>query len=173
MLPRRSVVFVAILSLLPIVLASCTGATSSADPRTQTPLVRVATVDTSTRAERSFTGIVATRVQSDLGFRVPGKVLERLIDTGQTVKRGQPLMRIDPTDVRLAARAHEEAITAATARALQTANEEPRLHRLLPAGAASASAYEQAKAAAESARAERNTAEARADVARNETSYAE
>src|SRR5881397_2856790 len=82
-------------------------------------------------------------------------------------------MRIDPTDLRLAARAHEEAITAATARALQTANEEARLHRLLPAGAASASAYEQAKAAAESARAELNAAEARADVTRNETSYAE
>jgi RND family efflux transporter MFP subunit len=134
--------------------------------------VRVATVAATDPADRSFTGIVAARVQSDLGFRVSGKVLERLIDTGQAVKLGQPLMRIDPTDLRLAARAHEEAIAAATARALQTAKEEARLHRLLPAGAASASAYDQAKAAAESARAELNAAEARADVARNETSYA-
>src|SRR5437762_7019449 len=107
MLPRRSVAIVAILSLLPIVLASCTDATSSADPRTQTPLVRVGTVESSTRGERSFTGIVVARVQSDLGFRVPGKVVERLVDTGQTVKRGQPLMRIDPSDLRLATRAQE------------------------------------------------------------------
>src|SRR4030095_6098647 len=100
MLHRRNLPFVAILGLLPFVLAACSDATSSADPRTQTLLVRVGTVEISTRAERSFTGIVAARVQSDLGFRVPGKVLERPVDTGQTVKRGQPLMRIDPTDLR-------------------------------------------------------------------------
>src|SRR5216110_32244 len=123
--------FVALVGLLPFVLAACTDATSSTDPRTQPPLVRVVAVKKTTSSERSFTGIVAARVQSDLGFRVSGKVLERLIDTGQAVKRGQPLMRIDPTDLRLAARAHEEAITAATARALQTANEEARLRRLL------------------------------------------
>jgi len=172
MLQRRSVAFVAILGLLPFVLAACSDATSSADPRTQTPLVRVATVDTSTRAERAFTGIVAARVQSDLGFRVPGKVLERLVDTGQTVKRGQPLMRIDPTDLRLATRAQEEAVAAAKARARQTAADEARHRDLVSAGAVSRSAYDKTKAAAESARAELNAAEAQADVARNETGYA-
>lgn len=170
---RDVIAFLAVFPLLPFALVACTHTTPSDDPRTQSPLVRVATVAAADSADRSFTGIVAARVQSDLGFRVSGKVLERLIDTGQPVKVGQPLMRIDPTDLRLAARAHEEAIAAATARALQTAKEEARLHRLLPAGAASASAYDQAKAAAESARAELNAAEARADVARNETSYAE
>ena len=172
MLQRRSVAFVAILGLLPFVLAACSDATSSADPRTQTPLVRVATVDTSTRAERAFTGIVAARVQSDLGFRVPGKVLEGLVDTGQTVKRGQPLMRIDPTDLRLATRAQEEAVAAAKARARQTSADEARHRDLVSAGAVSASAYDKVKAAAESARAELNAAEAQADVARNETGYA-
>src|SRR5213593_1025069 len=172
MLQRRSAELIAILGLLPFVLAACGDATSSADPRTQTPLVRVATVDTSTRAERAFTGIVAARVQSDLGFRVPGKVLERLVDTGQTVKRGQPLMRIDPTDLRLATRAQEEAVAAAKARARQTSADEARHRGLVSAGAVSASAYDKVKAAAESARAELNAAEAQADVARNETGYA-
>ncbi len=97
--------FGAFLGLLPFVLAACSDATSSTDPRTQSPLVRLGTVERSVETERSFTGIVAARVQSDLGFRVPGKVLERLVDTGQAVKRGQPLMRIDPTDLRLAMRA--------------------------------------------------------------------
>src|SRR5205823_13002853 len=164
--------FLAILGLLPFVLAACSDATSSADPRTQTPLVRVATVDTSTRAERAFTGIVAARVQSDLAFRVPGKVLERLVDTGQTVKRGRPLMRIDPTDLRLATRAHEEAVAAAKARARQTADDEARHRDLVSPGAVSASEYDKAKAAAEAARAELSAAEARADVARNEAGYA-
>ena len=134
--------------------------------------MRVATVEASVQAERSFTGIVAARVQSDLGFRVPGKVLERLVDTGQTVKRGQPLMRIDPTDLRLATRAHEEAVAAAKARARQTADDEARYRDLVSAGAVSASAYDKVKAAAESARAELNAAKAQADVARNETGYA-
>src|SRR5829696_3760241 len=124
MLQRRNVPFVAIFGLLPVALAACSDATSSADPRTQPPLVRVATVESSIRAERSFTGIVAARVQSDLGFRVPGKVIERLVDTGQTVKRGQPLMRLDPTDLRLASRAQEESVAAAKARARQTSEDE-------------------------------------------------
>jgi len=168
---HRDISFVAALGL-PFVLAACTNATSSADPRTQTPLVRVGTVETSTRAERSFTGIVVARVQSDLGFRVPGKVVERLVDTGQTVKRGQPLMRIDPTDLRLATRAQDEAVAAAKARERQTSADEARQRDLVSAGAVSASAYDKVKAAAESARAELNAAEAQADVARNATSYA-
>jgi len=172
MLHRRSVAFVAILGLLPFVLAACSKATSLTDPRTQAPLVQVGTVKVSTRAERSFTGIIAARVQSDLGFRVPGKVLERLVDTGQTVKRGQPLMRIDPTDLRLVTRAQEEAVAAAKARARQTSQEESRYRDLVATGAVSRSAYDKTKAAAESARAELNAAEAQADVARNETGYA-
>jgi hypothetical protein len=164
---------VSLIGLLPFVLAACNdGTSSSADPRTQPPLVRIETVKISVQSERSFTGIVAARVQSDLGFRVPGKVLERLVDAGQTVKRGQALMRIDPTDLRLAMRAHEEAVAAAKARARQTADDEARHRDLVPVGAVSASAYDKAKAAAEAARAELSAAEARADVARNEAGYA-
>jgi RND family efflux transporter MFP subunit len=172
MLQRRDAWFFTVVGLLPFALAGCTDAIPSDDPRTQSPLVRVATVEPAVQADRSFTGIVAARVQSDLGFRVSGKVLERLVDTGQAVKRGQPLMRIDPTDLRLAARAHEEAVAAATARARQTADDEARYRALVSAGAVSRSAYDQAEAAAESARAELNAARARADVSRNETSYA-
>jgi RND family efflux transporter MFP subunit len=161
----------ALLGLVPFVLAGCSDA-SSADPRTQAPLVRVSVVERSVETERSFTGVVAARVESDLGFRVPGKVLQRLVDTGQTVKRGQPLMRIDPTDLRLATRANEEAVIAARARARQTAEDEVRYRDLVARRAVSASEYDQARAAAESARADLNAAEARAEVARNETSYA-
>jgi len=172
MLTRRDVPFVTVLGLLPFVLAACNDATSSTDPRTQPPLVRIQAVEISVQSERSFTGIVAARVQSDLGFRVPGKVLERLVDAGQTVRRGQPLMRIDPTDLRLALRAHDEAVAAARARAHQTAEDEVRHRNLLSPRAVSASDYDKAKAAAESARAELNAARAQADVARNELSYA-
>jgi RND family efflux transporter MFP subunit len=158
--------------LLPLALAACSEATSSVDPRTESPLVRLAPVEAPVQGERSFTGVVAARVQSDLGFRVAGKVLERLVDPGQAVRRGQPLMRIDPTDLRLATRAQDEAVAAARARARQTAEDEARHRDLVAAGAVSASAYEKIKAGAESARAELRAAEAQADVARNETGYA-
>src|SRR3989454_12137186 len=172
MFQRSAPPFLVLVSLIPFAVAACHNAAASIDPRTQNPLVRVATVQTSAQGDRSFNGIVAARVQSDLGFRVPGKVLERLVDTGQTVKRGQALMRIDPSDLRLATRAHEEAVAAATARARQTADDEARYRDLVPTGAVSASAYDKLKAAAESARAELNAATAQADVARNETGYA-
>jgi len=172
MFQRRTLPFFAVVGLLPLALAACGEATSSIDPRTRIPLVRVGAVEAAAQAERSFTGVVAARVQSDLGFRVPGKIVERLVDTGQTVKRGQPLMRIDPTDLRLATRARDEAVTAATARARQTAEDEARYRDLVATGAVSASAYDQIKAAADAARAELDAAQAQADMARNETGYA-
>jgi len=172
MLQHRTLPFLAVAALLSSILTACSDATSSIDPRTRIPLVRAAPVVTAIQAERSFTGVVAARVQSDLGFRVPGKIQERLVDTGQVVKRGQPLMRIDPTDLRLATRAHDEAVAAATARARQTAEDEARFRDLVAAGAVSASAYDKLKAAADAARAELKAARAQAEVAHNEMGYA-
>jgi len=157
---------------LPFVLAAC-GDKAQSDPRTEAPLVRVATVQGSVAASRAFTGTVAARVQSDLGFRVSGKVLERLVDAGQAVKRGQALMRIDPVDLKLAAHAQLEAVAAARARAQQTAQDEARYQDLRGTGAISASAYDQVKAAADAARAQLSATEAQAEVARNASRYAE
>lgn len=157
----------ALMLLLP--LAACQKAES--DPRTEPPLVRVMTPTAQGAANRAFTGIVAARVQSDLGFRIGGKVIERLVDAGQVVRRGQPLMRIDQADLALATRASQETVQAARARAVQTAADERRLRDLVAAGAVSASTYDQAKAAADSARAQLSAAEAQARVSRNEAGY--
>ncbi|WP_434611483.1 efflux RND transporter periplasmic adaptor subunit [Pseudomonas sp. R1-7] len=170
MLRRRPVTLAA--CLLPLVLTACGESSTEKDPRTLAPLVRVAQVLGSPEPSRSFTGVVTARVQSDLGFRVSGKVLERLVDTGQTVKRGQPLMRLDPIDLGLQARAQQEAVAAARARAKQTADDEARYRDLVEAGAISASGYDQIKAAADTARAQLSAAQAQADVARNASGYA-
>ncbi|TGN95815.1 efflux RND transporter periplasmic adaptor subunit [Burkholderia sp. USMB20] len=169
---RRRLALSAVASVLPIALVACSGKAPS-DPRTEAPLVRIAVVQAAAPASRTFTGTVAARVQSDLGFRVSGKVMERLVDTGQTVRRGQPLMRIDPVDLKLAARARDEAVVAARARARQTAEDETRYRDLRGTGAISASAYDQVKAAADAAKAQLSAAEADANVARNATGYAE
>lgn len=156
-------------ALLALTLSGCHRADS--DPRAEPPLVRVTSSAQAGDATREFTGIVAARVQSDLGFRVGGKVIERLVEAGQVVRRGQPLMRIDQTDLALATRASQETVQAARARALQTAADERRLRDLVGAGAVSASAYDQAKAAADSARAQLAAAEAQAGVSRNAANY--
>ena len=143
------------------------------DPRTEAPLVRAAIVQNAPSASRFFTGTVAARVQSDLGFRVPGKVLERLVDTGQAVKRGQALMRMDPVDLMLTAHAREEEVGAARAHAKQAADDEVRYRVLLKTAAVSVSAYDRAKAAADSAKALLSAAEAQAEVASNATGYTE
>ncbi|WP_247351096.1 efflux RND transporter periplasmic adaptor subunit [Ralstonia pseudosolanacearum] len=161
-----------VICALPLALVAC-GEKTPTDPRTEVPQVRVATVQGATSASRSFTGTIAARVQSDLGFRVSGKVLERLVDAGQSVKRGQVLMRIDPVDLKLAALAQQEVVSAARARAQQTADDEARYRDLRGTGAISASAYDQVKAAADAAKAQLSAAEAQADVARNASRYSE
>ncbi len=153
-----------------LALAACSG--GETDPRTQPPLVRVATAAPVTGGTREFTGIVSARVQSDLGFRVGGKVTRRLVDVGQSVRRGQILMRIDPVDLTLATAAQERAVAAAEARAVQTATDERRYRDLVSAGAVSASAYDQAKAAALSAQAQLDAARAQARISGNEAGYA-
>lgn len=157
------------LALLAGVLAGC--GRSDADPRTDPPLVRIATAGEAEGSNREFTGVVGARVQSDLAFRVAGKVVARLVDAGQVVHRGQPLMRIDPTDYALAAQASAGNVAAIRARAAQTSADEARYRDLVAAGAISASAYDQAKAAALAARAELAAAESQARVSRNNTNY--
>ncbi len=157
------------LGLAAAALAGC--GRSDADPRTQPPLVRIAAAGAAEGASREFTGIVGARVQSDLAFRVGGKVVARLVDAGQPVRRGQALMRIDSADYALAAQAAAGTVAAARARAVQTSADEQRYRDLVSAGAVSASAYDQAKAAALAARAQLSAAEAQARVSRNDAGY--
>ncbi|WP_245578846.1 hypothetical protein [Inquilinus limosus] len=71
------------------------------DPRSAPPVVAIAEAKTLGHVERAFTGSISARVQSNLGFRVPGKIVERLVNVGERVVAGQPLMRIDENDLRL------------------------------------------------------------------------
>jgi len=46
----------------------------------------------------AITGVVQARVQTDMSFRVGGKIVERLVDVGDHVTQGQLLARIDPEE---------------------------------------------------------------------------
>jgi RND family efflux transporter MFP subunit len=146
-------------------------ASAARDPRQEPPMVRLATAARVNGSERGFTGIIGARVQSNLGFRVAGKIVERLVNSGQQVKAGEPLMRIDETDLRLAVTAKRNAVAAARASVVQTDADEQRYAKLVSNGWASRQRYEQAKAALDTAEAQLATAEADARVAENEATY--
>ena len=144
---------------------------SEPDPRTADTLVRIVSVEPASPEQRAFTGTVAARVQSDLGFRISGKIIERLVDTGQVIQAGTPLYRIDATDYEHAITAQLGNVAAAKARLIQAAADEKRYRRLLPSGAVSASEYDATKAAADSARALLDAAQAQLKVAQDESQY--
>lgn len=146
-------------------------AAAQTDPRQRPRLVQTAIAKPAGVSERAFTGIISARVQSNLGFRVPGKVIERLVDIGQDVQAGQPLMRLDQKDLDLALSAKENAVAAARALAVQTKADEARYRQLTAAGWVARQRYDQAKAAFDTANAQLAAAEAQADAARNEAGY--
>ncbi len=147
-------------------------AAAAVDSRTTPLLVKVVNTTNVAGVERAFTGTIAARVQSNLGFRVPGKIVERMVDDGQQVAAGQPLMRIDETDLRLALTAKRNAMIAARAVFVQARADEKRYATLVSGGiAASPQRYEQAKAALDTAEAQLEAAVAEEKVAENEATY--
>lgn len=110
-----------------------------------------------------FTGVVRARTESNLGFRVGGKISERLVNAGEAVKIGQPLLKLDPADYRLA-------LQGARAVEKQAALEFERVRVLVERGAESRDLLEKAGAAAESSAAQ---AEQAANQAGYTTLYAD
>jgi len=172
--PMKSTNLTSVLAIfaLGVLLAGCSHK-RELDPRTEPELVRIVKVGSSAGADPAFTGVVSARVESDLGFRVPGKVTKRLVDTGQFVRAGQLLMTIDRTDYVHAITARAETVTAAKAKAIQTAADEARYRPLVKSGAVSASIYDQIKAASDAAQADLAAAEAQEQVARDEEAYSQ
>src|SRR6266581_574033 len=142
------------------------------DPRLQSPRVEVFKAKAAGSNGRTFTGIVEARVQSDLGFRVAGKIMERSVDVGQRVQKGQPLMRLDPEDLRLSAAAQQANVEAARAKYTQAKADETRSGMLVKSGVISPREYDQDRAALDTAKAQLEAAEAQARVSNNSSEYA-
>lgn len=162
----------ALLSTAPLVmLADC----KEEQPTTALPTpVRVQRVAVEAAAEaRAYTGVVHARYETDLGFRVAGKIAERLVNIGDRVKRDQALARLDPTDFRLALEAGEAELAAAKSSLAQAAAEEQRSAKLVADRWVSPATYEQKKATADEAHARVERAERSLSLARNQVAYAE
>jgi RND family efflux transporter MFP subunit len=159
------------LAVLAIALAGCN------EPVAQTaapgrPVLVTEVHYESENPERSFVGTVRPRIETDMGFRVPGKVAKRLVEVGQTVEVGQPLATLDEVDLKLQAEQAEAEFHAATGVLAQAAAAETRAKDLRVKGWTTDAQLDQAKASADEARARLNRAERSVELTNNSLSYA-
>ena len=77
-----------------------------------------------------YAAVIRPRFESDLGFRVGGKIMARLVDVGARVEPGMALAQLDPVDLNLRVRAAEAQLAAARAEAAQTRADFARVAQL-------------------------------------------
>jgi multidrug efflux pump subunit AcrA (membrane-fusion protein) len=122
--------------------------------------------------DRSFVGTIRPRIESDLGFRVGGKVLKRLVEVGALVDAGTPLATLDEVDLKLQAEQAEAERRAASGVLAQASAAEARAKELRQKGWSTDAQFDQAKAAGDEARARLNRAERQVELTKNSLSYA-
>ena len=150
------------------------GCNSQADNAAQTPLPRpvlAATVEAANTQQSAYTGVVAARTESDLGFRVSGKVIERKVDPGQRVARGDTLLVLDIGDFELALRSAKHRVNAALAQLRQRRDDENRYQRLASTGAVSRQIFDQSATNLRVAEAELAAAQSDASQIENRRTY--
>jgi membrane fusion protein, multidrug efflux system len=119
-----------------------------------------------------YAGEIRARVESDHAFRVGGKVAQRLVDSGAVVKKGQPLARLDPQDVRLAAESARAQVAAQQTESDFADAELKRFRDLFAKGFVSQSALDQKINLAGAAKARLAAQRAQSNVTANQASYA-
>src|SRR6266511_3427244 len=141
---RRSLITIGLLAggLTVALMAGWSSKPAANDPRLQPPRVEIFKTEAAGSISRTFTGIVEARVQSDLGFRVGGKILERSVNVGQRVQKGQVLMRLDDMDLKLSLAAQQANVEAARAKYAQTKADEARFAAVVKSGAISRLEYD-------------------------------
>lgn len=118
-----------------------------------------------------LSGEVRARVESRLGFRVPGKIEARLVELGQTVKKGDSLARLEPSGEQLGVRAAEARLASAKAEQGLAKSELKRIAELNQKGFVSPTEYERYKITVDNANAAVQQAQADVNLSRNQLDY--
>jgi RND family efflux transporter MFP subunit len=157
---------------VPLLLAACQAKTESA-PTVERP-VQVQRVTYGTEnAARDFVGVVRARYETDLGFRVAGKIIGRPVNVGDRVRAGQVVARLDPEDLRLQVESAAAEFAAATTNLDQVAAEFDRYSTLKTRGYASVADYDRKTAAKGEAEGRLARARRALELARNQLGYAD
>lgn len=164
--------FAVLLPLALLALAACSPP-PAATPAPRAVLVRSLGEAGATASTQVYTGEVRARYESALAFRIGGKLIERKVDVGSVVRRGQLLARLDAQDAELGAAAAAAQVAAAEADAALARSELERAVGLRAQNFISASALDSRRTAAEAAAARLRQARAQAASARNQSEYTE
>src|SRR6185503_4681190 len=155
-----------------LVLAGCQAETAPvADAMRPVQVQRVAFNSDGTT--RDFVGVVRARYETDLGFRVGGKVIARVVNVGDRVHVGDVVARLDPQDLKLQVESAEAELAAATSNLAQAASDLERYATLRGRGYASVADFERKKAANDEAEGRLERARRSLDLARNQHGYAD
>jgi RND family efflux transporter MFP subunit len=163
---------------LPILLTLCALGAAACDAPKQASKesgprpVMVTEIHYAPRArEQALPGVVKARIETDLAFRVAGKIAERLVDAGAEVKSGEPLARLDDTDFRLQLEQAEAERGSAKAALDQSEAEERRVATLARQGWAANSELDRIHSTADQARGALERADRAVTLARNALGY--
>lgn len=121
----------------------------------------------------SSTGEIRARVQSDLSFRVSGRIIERLADVGDRVKAGQVLARIDAQEQKADVEVARATFLSAQAQKTQAQQAFDRQEALFATGVTTRSALDEAREALLRARASVDSARALVDTANDSLAQTE
>ena len=121
---------------------------------------------------RDFVATVKPRIESDLGFRVSGKVVKRLVQAGQRVRLGDTLALLDEKDLRLQREQSEAELAAAKMALAHAAGDEQRTMTLHKDGWTAQAAVDRVRAAAQEARGRLQRAERAVELSVNSLDYA-
>jgi len=164
-------------SLRPILLTATIAALLAAcgqnKPGAEAPRsVRTAELryDVAGETNRYF-GAVHARYEVDQAFRVGGKVVQRRVEVGQSVREGDVLAVLDDADYRLAEEAARQQLIAATTQAKQAESDRQRLSVLRLAGSVSTSDHEHAQSGEDKAKAAAEAETRNLELARNRLKY--
>jgi RND family efflux transporter MFP subunit len=155
-----------------LALAGCGKEEKAAAPEVRP--VRTVTVEPRAAGETlSLTGEIQPRYQADIGFRVNGKILERPVDVGTAVTKGQLLARLDPQQYRQDFEVAKADVVAADAEVERSRAQELRQRELLKNGHTTQVKYDQALKTFKTAQAQADVARARQVQASENLGYTE
>lgn len=136
--------------------------------------VRIAPVHFEEREQTiTITGEVVARVETDLSFRVGGRITGWFVDVGDAVKDGQVLARLDPEEQKADVEAAEAGVRAAEAQLRLARANFDRQRSLLNDGISTRRDYDDAETALRTAESAREAAIAQRDTAKEVLSYTE
>ena len=164
------VTFLCVLSLM----ATCAGCGDKPQVVPEPRLVNVVRVAIgSTNSDVGYSGEVRARYETNLGFRVPGKIVARNVEIGGIVKKSDVLARLDPEDQQLNTRGAQSQLAAAKSEYEQSKADLERYTDLYKKEFISKAEFDRRQNAYNVAKARLDQAQAQLAVTKNQTGYTE